>query len=353
MSFYLNFYKGKNIFITGHTGFKGSWLVQILKKSGANITGYSLAPESSPSLFSAIDSTNINSVIADIRDLQSLKQAMTESNPEIVIHMAAQPIVLESYSNPVYTYDVNVMGTVNILESLRSCKNVKSFLNVTTDKVYLNNEWHWPYRENETLCGSDPYSNSKSCSELVTYGYKKSFFSSEGSPAISTARSGNVIGGGDFAKDRIIPDCIRAAEKKSIIEVRNPYSIRPYQHVMDSLSGYLLLLKKQYENKNKYSGSYNFGPDASGCITTGELVETFCKKWGNGQTWEYTEQKREKESSFLRLDSSLAAYTLGHKNRWNIEDAVEKTVEWSKAYLAKENISVCMDRQIEEYFHNV
>ena len=254
--FDINFYKGKKVFITGHTGFKGSWLCKILTNVGAEVTGYSLNPPTSPSLFEiAKIEDDIHSVIGDIRYLDSLKSVFDEAQPEIVLHLAAQPIVRDSYNDPRYTYETNVMGTVNICECVRKSKTVKSFLNVTTDKVYLNKEWNWGYRENEELDGYDPYSNSKSCSELVTHSYINSFFNEMGI-AVSTARAGNVIGGGDFANDRIIPDCVRAAIKNDDIVVRNPFSTRPYQHVLEPLYAYLMIAAMQYED-NKYAGYYN------------------------------------------------------------------------------------------------
>ena len=346
----LAFYKNKNIFITGHTGFKGAWLITILKMAGAEITGYSLNPPTDPALFDLIKQDGINSVIGDIRDYEKLKQVFDICKPEIVIHMSAQPLVLRSYMEPRYTYETNVMGTVNILEVIRLSNFVKSFVNVTTDKVYHNKEWLWGYREHERLCGDDPYSNSKSCSELVTYSYKQSFFKNESSPAISTTRSGNVIGGGDFAENRIIPDCIRFAEKQEDIILRNPDSVRPYQHVLECLSGYLLLAQKQYEDKDKYAGCYNFGPDESGCVSTGELVSIFCEKWGKGQKWIHIGENQHKEASFLKLDPSLSKSLLKHENKWGIETAVEKCVDWAKEYLAGGNFNEVMNRQIKEYF---
>ena len=279
-----NFYKNKRVFITGHTGFKGSWLCEILQTFGAEVGGYALEPNTTPNLFGIL---NLSDRIAghftgDVRDSEALKSAVKSFMPEIVIHMAAQPLVLESYRNPAYTYEVNVMGTVNILEAVRECKSVKSFLNVTTDKVYFNREWIYGYRENERLCGYDPYSNSKSCSELVTYSYRNSFFADSDSPAISTARSGNVIGGGDFSANRIIPDCMRSVLNGEDIVLRNPYSVRPYQHVLECLNGYLLLAMKQYQDKKTYEGSYNFGPDEDSCVTTQKLVDLFRKNYDGG-----------------------------------------------------------------------
>lgn len=281
MNFDLSFYKDKKVFVTGHTGFKGSWLCKILANAGADVTGYSLNPSTTPSLFEIANiSQDIHSVIGDIRDYKALKAAFDEAQPEIVLHLAAQPIVRDSYRNPAYTYETNVMGTVNILECVRTTDCVKSFLNVTTDKVYLNKEWPWGYRENEELDGYDPYSNSKSCSELVTHSYKNSFFN-DGHVAISTARAGNVIGGGDFANDRIIPDCIRAAIKHEDIIVRNPFSTRPYQHVLEPLYAYLMIAAMQYQD-NKYAGYYNVGPDDQDCFQTGVLVDLFVNKWVKG-----------------------------------------------------------------------
>ena len=248
MSFDLNFYRGKKVFVTGHTGFKGSWLCKMLANVGAEVTGYALNPPTDPSLFEIAGiERDIHSVIGDIRNYEALKTAFDEAQPEIVLHLAAQPIVRDSYKDPRYTYEANVMGTVNTLECVRNSSCVKSFLNVTTDKVYLNKEWAWGYRENEELDGYDPYSNSKSCSELVTHSYKNSFFD-DGKVAISTARAGNVIGGGDFANDRIIPDCIRAAQKHEDIIVRNPFSTRPYQHVLEPPYAYLMIAAMQYED---------------------------------------------------------------------------------------------------------
>lgn len=299
------FYKNKKVFITGHTGFKGMWLCKILLHFGAEVTGYALdAPtEEGKKILQAIElEKEITSVYGDIRDYKNLKQAFDKAQPEIVIHLAAQPIVLESYKDPVATYSTNVMGTVNILECIRNSSWVKSFLNVTTDKVYKNNEWVWGYREDEPLDGFDPYSNSKSCSELVTHSYKNSFFA-DGSAAISTARAGNVIGGGDFAADRIIPDCIRATYQNKIITVRNPYSTRPYQHVLEPLFAYLMIAKMQYEDI-KYSGYYNVGPDECDCVTTGQLVDIFCNAWGNGQIWKSMAIDTPHEANFLKLDCS-------------------------------------------------
>lgn len=345
------FYKNKKVFITGHTGFKGMWLCKILLQFGADIVGYALeapTPEGQKVLQSIELEKQIVSVSGDIRDYAKLKQVFDKAQPEIVIHLAAQPIVLESYKDPVTTYSTNVMGTVNILECVRNSSYVKSFLNVTTDKVYKNNEWVWGYREDEPLDGFDPYSNSKSCSELVTHSYKNSFFA-DGRVAISTARAGNVIGGGDFAKNRIIPDCIRAAFQNKVITVRNPYSTRPYQHVLEPLFAYLLIAQKQYEDIN-YASYYNVGPDECDCVTTGQLVDIFCKAWENGQTWQSVAINNPHEANFLKLDCSKLKATFNWQPHWHIEQAVAKTVEWAKVWQKEpENIAAVMDRQINEF----
>lgn len=346
--FDINFYNGKKAFVTGHTGFKGSWLCKMLVNAGAEVTGYSLNPPTSPSLFEIAGLENdIHSIIGDIRDLNVLKQAFEEANPEIVLHLAAQPIVRDSYKDPVYTYETNVMGTVNICECVRQSKTVKSFLNVTTDKVYLNKEWAWGYRENEELDGYDPYSNSKSCSELVTHSYINSFFN-DLEIAVSTARAGNVIGGGDFANDRIIPDCIRAAIKKEDIVVRNPFSTRPYQHVLEPLYAYLMIAAMQYEDK-KYAGFYNVGPDDVDCYQTGALVDVFVSKWGEGMKWVNKYDGGPHEANFLKLDCSKLKTTFGWKPHWNLEMAIEKVVEWSKCWLTDGDVRACMDKEIEEF----
>lgn len=344
----LSFFKDKKVLLTGHTGFKGSWMSRILVGAGAKLTGYSLNPPTDPNLFTLADVENkMHSVIGDIRDLSKLKQVFDEVQPEIVIHMAAQPIVRDSYKDPVYTYETNVMGTVNVLECVRLTESVKSFLNVTTDKVYHNNEWEWGYRENEPLDGFDPYSNSKSCSELVTHSYKNSFFADR-DIAVSTARAGNVIGGGDFANDRIIPDCIRAAEQRQNIVVRNPHSTRPYQHVLEPVMAYLMIVKEQYENR-ELQGYYNVGPDEVDCVNTGDLVDMFCEKWGEGLSWINQYDGGPHEANFLKLDCSKLKRTFGWSTTWNVSHALDKTVEWTKVYFAKGNIPQIMDKQISEF----
>lgn len=345
----VDFYRGKRVFITGHTGFKGTWLCHILSEMGAEVTGFALNPPTDPSAFEITGAgERVTSFIGDIRSLPELEKAFAESKPDIVIHMAAQPIVRESYKNPHCTYETNVMGTVNILECVRHFP-VKSFLNVTTDKVYKNNEWCWGYRENEPLDGFDPYSNSKSCSELVTHSYRDSFLSAAG-VAVSTARAGNVIGGGDFAADRIIPDCVRAALSGREIILRNPYSVRPFQHVLEPLRAYLMLAAAQYDNADM-AGSYNVGPDESDCITTGELTDIFCRFWGEGAHWRSEAEKNAPhEANFLKLDCSLLKSALDWKPITDITEAVRMTVEWTKAYRDGENMKAVTARQIHEFF---
>lgn len=344
----LAFYKGKKVLLTGHTGFKGSWMSRVLVNAGAILTGYSLNPPTTPNLFSMADVEHrMTSVIGDIRDLDHLKQVFEQAQPEIVIHMAAQPIVRDSYKDPVYTYETNVMGTVNVLECIRLNDCVKSFVNVTTDKVYKNNEWAWGYRENEPLDGYDPYSNSKSCSELVTHSYKNSFFG-DGRVAISTSRAGNVIGGGDFANDRIIPDCVRAAQKKEDMIVRNPHSTRPYQHVLEPVMAYLMIAERQYED-GSLADYYNVGPDDPDCVTTGDIVTMFCEKWGEGLKWINKYDGGPHEANFLKLDCSKLKTTFGWKPRWNVAEALDKVVEWTKVYFADGDIPAIMDKQITDY----
>jgi len=344
----LTFYQGKKVLVTGHTGFKGAWLCRILTLAGAQVTGYALEPPTDPSLFVAAALGNtMNSVIGDIRDLDHLKQVFAQVQPELVFHLAAQPIVRDAYKDPVYTYETNVMGTVNLMECVRLFPCVKSVLNITTDKVYENREWEYGYRECDPLDGYDPYSNSKSCSELVTHSYQRSFFA-DGHCAISTARAGNVIGGGDFANDRIIPDCVRAMAAEKPIVVRNPYSIRPFQHVLEPLFAYLMMAEKQYED-SKYQGYYNVGPDDCDCVTTGKLVTLFCKQWGDGAAWVNQHEVGPHEANFLKLDCSKIKHIFDWQPSWHIEEAIARTIEWSRAYLAGEDMLAVTDRQIQEF----
>ncbi|MBR3538219.1 MAG: CDP-glucose 4,6-dehydratase [Eubacterium sp.] len=372
----LIFFAGKRILVTGHTGFKGSWLTRILLYAGAEVIGYSLEPEGE-SLYRLMDEKaekgSLKSVIADIRDYDRLLAVMRETQPELVLHMAAQPIVRTSYEQPRYTYETNVMGTVNLCEAVRLTPSVKSFLNVTTDNVYKNEERGEAFREEEPLDGYDPYSNSKSCSELVTHSYVNSFFREMGIAA-STARAGNVIGGGDFARDRIIPDSVRTAlsghsassnEEASVIRVRNPYSIRPFQHVLEPLFMYLTILKEQ-TLRPELAGAYNIGPEDADCVTTGDLVTRFCTAWnrtGTGEelTWENVGNAGPHEATFLKLDCSLARKTFGWKPVWNIDRALEETVAWTRVYADSEDkepgvrsemIRAEMEREIEAFLED-
>lgn len=345
----LTFWRGKRVFVTGHTGFKGAWLCRILVSAGAQVTGYSLPAPTQPNLFELAGlEDKMTSVIGDIRDRETLMAAFRAAQPEVVLHLAAQPIVRDSYKEPAYTYETNVMGTVNILECVRLVGGVKSFLNVTTDKVYHNNEWVWGYREDEPLDGFDPYSNSKSCSELVTHSYKNSFFA-DGTVPISTARAGNVIGGGDFANDRIVPDCVRAVQAGKTMGVRNPHSTRPYQHVLEPLFAYLMIARRQYDDPS-VAGWYNVGPDECDCVTTGELVALFKEKWGEGFEWlDQAEPNAPHEANFLKLDCSKLKATFGWTPRWHIDEAIAKTAEWTRVWLGGGDIPAEMDRQIGEY----
>ena len=345
----LSFYRGKRVLITGHSGFKGSWMCAVLLRAGAEVTGYALEPPTEPSLFNLLSlDSKLNSIRGDVRDLEMLKKAFETVKPEIVIHMAAQPIVRESYQRPVYTYEVNVMGTVNVLECIRLSDSVRTVVNVTTDKVYKNKEWEWGYRENEELNGYDPYSNSKSCSELATESYKNSFLADR-NIAVSAMRAGNVIGGGDFASDRIVPDCVRAAKENKNIIVRNPYSTRPYQHVLEPVMAYLMVAEKQYKDK-KLAGCYNVGPDGCDCLTTGQLADLFCQAWGGPARWECIAHNGPHEDAILRLDCAKIRAALGWQPKWHAERAVAETVAWAKAWLGKQDLTQCMAAQIRAFF---
>ena len=345
----INFYKGKTILITGHTGFKGSWLSKMLIMFGANVVGYSLEPQTEPSLFSILGlPDDMTSIIGDIRDYDKLKSVFDSFKPDIVFHLAAQPIVRESYRYPKYTYDVNVLGTVNICECIRTTECVKSFLNVTTDKVYENNDdKNHPFIEDEKLDGFDPYSNSKSCSELVTHSYYRSFFKVQ-NIATSTARAGNVIGGGDFAIDRIIPDCYRSIKNNSTLIIRNPNSIRPYQHVLEPLFCYLVLAKKQYKDNN-YCGSYNIGPDIEDTLTTEKLVKMFFEKFPHASYLCCTDYQGPHEASLLMLNNSKIKKTLGWKPHLSLLEAVSLTSDWYNKYLLQFDMKKVTEDQIK-YF---
>jgi CDP-glucose 4,6-dehydratase len=341
-------YRKRKVFITGHTGFKGSWLCHVLLYAGAEVTGYALESPASPALFKQTGlEKNVHTIIADVRDKEKLVKAVQEAKPDMLFHLAAQPLVRLSYREPAATYETNVMGAVNVLEAVRLTPSVRSFVNITTDKVYENREWCWGYRENENLCGLDPYANSKSCSELVTFSYRHAFFNRNDTPAVSTARAGNVIGGGDYSEDRIIPDCVRAATGGKEITVRNPNSIRPYQHVLDCLSGYLLLAGRQFTERN-LAGNYNFGPNEEGCVSTGELVKLFCDTWEEGAAWKIQPDNGPHEDTFLKLDCTKAKTVLGWQPVWGIKTAVQKVVDFAKVDTDTDRLS-CVERQIREY----
>lgn len=349
-----NFWKGKRVFITGHTGFKGHWLCLWLHTLGAEVTGYALNPPTNPNLFELCNIDRlITSIISDIRDIKSLNEAVRSCHPEIIIHMAAQPLVRESYKNPVETYSINVMGTVNLFEAVRNCKGVKAILNVTTDKCYENKEWYWGYRENEPMGGYDPYANSKACSELVTSAYRNSFFNTKDyhihGVGLASARSGNVIGGGDWAADRLIPDCIRALLTGEKIIIRNPDAIRPWQHVLEPLSGYLLLAQKLYKDGPGYAEAWNFGPDDTDAKPAEWIVKKMCEKWGQNASYGIDKGIHPHEAHYLKLDCSKAKALLGWYPRWNLEKALDTVIEWTRAYKEHKDVRKLCLKQIEEY----
>jgi CDP-glucose 4,6-dehydratase len=332
-----SFWAGKTIFLTGHTGFKGAWLSLLLKALGARVVGYSLPPPTNPSLFEvARVADGMTSIVGDIRDLARLTSAMAEHLPEIVIHMAAQPLVRYSYQNPVETYSTNVMGTVNVLEAVRHTNTVKALVSVTSDKCYENKEWLWGYRENEPLGGYDPYSNSKGCAELVTAGYRSSYFNPEEyakhGVAIASARAGNVIGGGDWALDRLIPDMLRAIGRGEAVLIRNPAANRPWQHVLEPLSGYLMLAEKLYTQGPAYAEAWNFGPYDGDDKPVGWIIKRITEVWGQDATWKLDGLQQPHEATYLKLDCSKARNILGWHPRWNIGQTIEKIVDWHKAY---------------------
>ena len=347
----LNFYNGKRVLLTGHTGFKGMWLSLLLLQAGAEVTGYALDVPTEGGR-EALERLGIlkelRDVRGDVQDFAALNRVFDAAQPDVVFHLAAQPIVRESYRQPVDTFAANVMGTVNLLECVRMSDTVQSALVVTTDKVYENKEWAWGYRENEPLMGYDPYSASKSCAELAVYSYRQSFFA-DGGVRLSTARAGNVIGGGDFAPDRIIPDCIRAAVRGAVIDIRNPHSTRPYQHVLEPLSVYLTIAAQQTENP-RLVGAWNVGPDDADCVTTGALANIFCRAWGAGARWQTHADSGPHEAHFLKLDSSKLKAELGWQPRWHIREAVEKTVEWAKAWEAGADMRAVTEQQIDAFF---
>lgn len=345
-----HFYRNKKVLITGNTGFKGSWMTQMLLLLGADVTGIALRPATDPSLYEILhQGSKIQEYIVDIRDFEQVLTIFNEEKPEIVFHLAAQPIVMDSYKEPRYTYDVNVMGTVNICECIRRSDSVRSFVNVTTDKVYQNNEWEFPYRETDRLDGFEPYSNSKSCSELVTASYSRSFLNGR-NIAVSACRAGNVIGGGDFSSFRILPDCYRAAVSGRGVAVRNPDSVRPYQHVLEAVSFYLLAAKMQMEDRS-FAGTYNVGPEYSDCIKTSQVCDLFCGFWGEAAGWEAIETKGPHEANLLRLDTSKAKAKLGWRPIWDVKRAIQETVSWYKAFSDDGNMVRVTENQIKAYLN--
>ncbi len=351
-----NTFKNKKVLITGHTGFKGSWLTLILNELGAEVFGYSLEPPTQPSLYVKGNIENhIKSYIGDIRDFDNLLKTIKLTKPEIIIHMAAQSLVRKSYNEPIETFSTNIMGTVNLLEAIRFEKNIKAFVNVTTDKCYENKEWHWGYRENEPMGGFDPYSNSKACSELVTSSYRNSFFNinnyNEHGVLISSARAGNVIGGGDWADDRLIPDFFRAIESNSILKIRSPFSIRPWQYVLEPLFGYLLLAQKLIHGETKFAEAWNFGPNDDDAKNTQWIISHLANLWKNDIKIEIDKNPQPHEANYLKLDCSKAKNILEWQPKWNIEVSLKKIVEWYQTYYNGGNINDICVKQINEYIN--
>jgi CDP-glucose 4,6-dehydratase len=344
------FWENKKVFLTGHTGFKGSWVSLWLKSMGANVKGYSLVPSTTPNIFTEANvAEEMESEVGDIRDLDKISKSMSAFNPDILIHMAAQPLVRLSYNDPVNTYTTNVIGTVNVLEAARKCVNLKAIVSITTDKCYENNEWEWGYRENEAMGGHDPYSSSKGCAELVTSAYRRSFFGAEGTASIASARAGNVIGGGDWADDRLIPDILKAFEKSEPVVIRNPLSTRPWQHVLEPLSGYLVLAQELYLKGDAYAEAWNFGPKDEDCKPVNWILDKMVSKWGAGASWELDKENNPHEAGFLKLDCSKAASRLKWQPKWNLEETVNLIIDWHQLYLNKQDVKVQCLKEIKKY----
>lgn len=345
----VKFWKGKRVFLTGHTGFKGSWLSLWLQSMGAELYGYALTPPTTPSLFEEANvADGMVSIIGDVRDYGALLNALKQSRAEIVFHMAAQPLVRLSYDQPVETYATNVMGTVHLLEAIRQLKTVRAVVNITTDKCYENKEWVWGYRENEPMGGYDPYSNSKGCSELVTSAYRNSFFQHT-ETALASARAGNVIGGGDWALHRLVPDILRAFERKESVVIRNPYATRPWQHVLEPLSGYLTLAHKLYDSGQDFAEGWNFGPNEDDAKPVQWIVEELVKDWGVGASWKLDSGENHHEANYLKLDISKAKSQLDWKPRWNLSTALGQITNWHQSWLAKENIQQLCLKELEQF----
>lgn len=344
------FWKGKKVFLTGHTGFKGSWLSLWLQNMGAELKGFALVPPTNPSLFDeAKVAEGMESEIGDIRDLSAITASMAAFNPDILIHMAAQPLVRLSYREPVETYSTNVMGTVHVLEAARQCGNLKAIVNVTTDKCYENREWLWGYRENEPMGGHDPYSNSKGCAELVTAAYRNSFFNTSNTAALASARAGNVIGGGDWAEDRLIPDILRAFEKNQPVIIRNPLATRPWQHVLEPLSGYLMLAEKLFTQGTDYAEGWNFGPHDADVQPVEWILDHMVRHWGEGASWHLDTNPQPHEAQLLKLDISKAAAKLKWHPRWSLAQTLDTIVDWHQAWLSGDDINRVTLTQIHAY----
>lgn len=348
------FWRGKKVFLTGHTGFKGSWLTLWLQALGARVTGFALAPDTTPNLFTlGRVEDGIESIIGDIRDRALLAEAMKAASPDIVIHMAAQPLVRESYVTPVETYETNVMGTVHVLDAIRQAPGVRSVVIVTTDKCYENREWEWGYRENEAMGGYDPYSSSKGCAELVTSAYRNSFFNpatyAKHGVAVASGRAGNVIGGGDWAADRLIPDIMRAISRGETVNIRNPHAIRPWQHVLEPLSGYLILAERLYTDGPRFADAWNFGPNDSDAQPVQAIVERLTSQWGDGARWSLDGGEHPHEATFLKLDCSKARARLGWRPRWDLNHTLDSIVAWYKAAARNEDVKAVTLAQIDQY----
>jgi len=344
------FWKDKKVFLTGHTGFKGSWMSLWLHSMGAIVKGYSLEPNTTPNLFTeARVDENIESEFGDIRDLKQISKSMFDFNPNILIHMAAQPLVRLSYQEPIDTYTTNVIGTVNVLEAARKCENLKAIVSVTTDKCYENREWHWGYRESEPMGGHDPYSSSKGCAELVTSAYRRSFFSARDSASLASARAGNVIGGGDWSNDRLMPDILRAFEKSEPVVIRNPLSTRPWQHVLEPISGYLVLAENLYNHGEEFAEGWNFGPRDAGCKSVDWILDEMVTQWGEGARWELDKNNNPYEAGYLKLDCSKAAERLKWQPKWDLKESLKIIVDWHQVYIDGGDLKKQCLKEIDNY----